>query len=93
MINWKEVGKRLRFCRISWKLTQTQVSEYLGVKQSQISKLENGTRKLKTEVLEKLCLLYRVDDEWLLYGKGEPTLNWNMTGFTVKPKLCVTYTF
>lgn len=75
MINWTEVGEKLRESRKAWGFTQTQVADYLGISQGQIVKLEKGSRKIrKASMLEKICLLYRIDDEWLLYDKGDSGL-------------------
>lgn len=70
-----KIGERMKICRKSWGFTQTQVAEYLGVQQGQIAKLENGTRTLKQDAIDKLILLFGVNKEWFVDGVGESGLN------------------
>ena len=70
----ENIGTRLRRLRKQHGFTQTQIAEYLGFKQGQIAKLENNQRKLKVSSLEKLCELYRCDENYILHGYGKNTL-------------------
>lgn len=65
------IGKRLKYLRKYNNFTQKQVGDYLNFKQSQIAKLENDERKLKSSSLNKLCELYNCDPEYIINGKGE----------------------
>ena len=60
------VGKNLRKLREENKYTQEQVSDYLGITQSNLSKIENGERNFNMTLLDKLCLLYNCSPEYLL---------------------------
>lgn len=51
MYNLKKIRKER-------ELTQEQVAEFLGIKQSGISHLENGKRVLTMPTVEKLCSFY-----------------------------------
>ena len=70
-MNDKEIGKRLRILRNKWGFTQNQIADYLGFKQSQITKLEKGERILKFSSLMKLCDLYGCDQRYIVFGEGE----------------------
>ena len=74
-MNENELGLRLKEARKSWGFRQRQVAEYLDMTQGQYSRLEIGIRKIQNDVIDKLCLLYNIDEEWLLYGEGESNLN------------------
>ncbi len=65
------VGERLRNLRKMHNFTQKQVADYLGFKQTQIAKLENNDRTLKSSSLNKLCELYNCTPEYILKGIGE----------------------
>lgn len=65
------VGNQLKKLRTEYGFKQIQIADYLGFKQSQITKLENGERKLKLSSLNKLCDLYDCPPEYILEGKGD----------------------
>lgn len=62
------LGQRLKKLRKDWGFTQKQVAEYLGVTQSQVARIEKGIRPLREEHIDKICLLYRIDEFQLLNG-------------------------
>lgn len=62
-MNYKEKLKNLR---IDNDITQTQLAEILGVKQTAISKYEKGLREYKIEDLIKLCRFYNVSSDYIL---------------------------
>lgn len=57
---------RLRGLRKESKITQEQLAKYLGVDQSMITKLENGTRSLNVTLIEKICNLFGCSDAYLI---------------------------
>ena len=65
------IGDRLKKLRKMHNFTQEQVAEYLGFKQTQIAKLENNSRKLKSSSLNKLCELYNCPKVYIIKGIGE----------------------
>ena len=60
------VAKNLTNLRREYGYTQEQVSSYLGITQSNLSKIENGDRNFNMTLLDKLCLLYNCSPEFLL---------------------------
>ena len=60
------IGKNLYKLRRENGYTQEQVSSYLGITQSNLSKIENGERNFNMTLLDKLCLLYNCSPEYLL---------------------------
>lgn len=61
-----EFGSRLRQLRKDRKLTQQQLAELIGVKNSVISFYEVGERTPSPEVLRKLALALHVTADYLL---------------------------
>lgn len=62
----KEIGRILNKLRRENGYTLEQVSNYLGITQSNLSKIENGDRNINMTLLDKLCLLYNCSPEYLL---------------------------
>lgn len=58
--------RRIRDLREDSDLTQQQVSERLGMKQSQYSLYERGHRDIPTDILIKLAFLYGTSTDYLL---------------------------
>lgn len=59
-------NNRLKELRKESKITQEQLASYLGVDQSLITKLENGTRSLNTTLIEKICNLFGCSYDYLM---------------------------
>lgn len=65
------LGNRLKFLRKKHNFTQREVGDFLDISQSQLAKVESNERNLKLTKLLKLCDLYNVSEEFLLYGQGD----------------------
>lgn len=63
------LAKRAKSRRLALELNQAKVAELSGLKQSDISKIENGLI-LKTTGLVALAKALRCDPEWLATGEG-----------------------
>ena len=61
---------RLKELRKKSNLTQEQMAKYLGVDQSMITKLENGTRVLNVTFIDKICSLFGCTEDYL-FGASE----------------------
>lgn len=57
---------RLKQLRKESKITQEQMANYLGVDQTMITKIENGTRNLNVTLIEKICTLFGCSDAYLM---------------------------
>ena len=62
----KEIAERVKSLREEHNFSQSQVAKYLGVDQSNLSKMERGERKFKLSSLKKLCLLYNCSEDYIL---------------------------
>lgn len=58
--------RRVRDLREDHDLTQQNVADYLGMKQSQYSRYERGIRDIPTDILIKLALLYNTSTDYIL---------------------------
>lgn len=63
--------QRIKSLRKESKLTQEQMASYLEVDQSLVTKLENGTRNLNVDLIEKICNLFGCTEEYLLGESDE----------------------
>ena len=57
---------RLKDLREDLDITQTDIAEYLHIKQNTYSQYENGQRQLPIEVLTKLADYYGVSTDYIL---------------------------
>ncbi len=65
---------RVKDLREDHDLTQQYVSEYLGMKQPQYSRYENGLRDIPTDVLIKLSKLYTTSVDYILGLTDNPQI-------------------
>lgn len=82
-----EFGLRLRQLRKDRKLTQQQLADLIGVKNSVISFYEVGERTPSPDVLRKLALALHVTADYLLGIEREATLD--ATGLDEQDRLVV----
>lgn len=57
----KTIGEKLKQLRENSKLSQKQLSSYLNIDQSYLSKIESDERPVNVEILEKLAVLYGIE--------------------------------
>ncbi|MCF0116071.1 MAG: helix-turn-helix transcriptional regulator [Erysipelotrichaceae bacterium] len=60
------VGERVKMLRKESGITQEQLANYLGIDQTTVTKLENGTRKLNVTLMERICELFGCSEYFLL---------------------------
>jgi transcriptional regulator with XRE-family HTH domain len=58
--------KRLRELREDNDMTQRAIAEILKMPQTQYLRYEQGQRDIPTEVLKRICLLYKVSADYIL---------------------------
>ena len=64
--------RRLRDLREDHDLTQKQVADYLGMKQPQYFRYEQGYRDLPTDILIRLADLYHTSTDYILERTDNP---------------------
>ena len=62
----KEYYEILRELREDHDLTQKQIAEYLGMKQPQYFRYEQGYRDIPTDILIRLADLYTTSTDYIL---------------------------
>lgn len=63
------VGARLRRLREYLGFTQQQVADRLGLPRPSVTLIESGDRRLAADELVRLCALYRVSPEAVLFAR------------------------
>ena len=64
-------NERIKLLRKTLELSQEAFGEKLGIKNSAVSKIENGENGLKEQLAKLICRTYNVDYFWLTEGKNE----------------------
>ncbi len=67
----ESISSRLKTIRKLLKLNQDIVSQKLQITKQTLSRYENGTRFPDSLFLQKFGSLFKVNANWLLYGKGD----------------------
>ncbi len=66
-----EANERLKEVRKHLGLTLEKFGEKIGLKKNSLSTLENGKSTLTEQTILLVCKEYKVNKNWLLYGKGD----------------------
>ena len=67
----KILNERLKILRKQLKLTQKNFGEYMGIKTSTYSDIENGRRELTERNKTLLCSSLNINPVWLETGQGD----------------------
>jgi len=67
-VRGKEIGARLKECRVRALLSLGDVAEEMSVTKQAVSSWENGRTKLNALQLADLVLLYGVSADYILFG-------------------------
>jgi transcriptional regulator with XRE-family HTH domain len=62
------LGQRLRLARQG--LSQQATADKLGIPQSTWNNYESGRNKPDLELLDKICVVFGIKTDWLLFGRG-----------------------
>ena len=70
----RQIGRRLTEARDAAGLSQRELADHLGVKESTITKWESGERSPRGQRVSKLAGILGVSLSWILVGRGvEPS--------------------
>ncbi|MGN0531234.1 MAG: helix-turn-helix domain-containing protein [Eubacterium sp.] len=67
--------RRIRDLREDNDKTQTEIASYLGMKQPQYYRYENGLRDIPSDILIKLADYYKVSVDYMLGRTNNPKIN------------------
>ena len=68
----EHINERIKQIRKESGLTQSQFAEQIGLRQNSIALLESGKRMPSDQTILSICREFRVQQEWLRTGEGEP---------------------
>jgi len=68
-MNTQTIGERLKTLRTLHNFDITSIADFLEITTDDIKSLEDNTMKLKVSQLERLCDLYNIDEDYIVYGK------------------------
>lgn len=64
-----EIGGRLKELRKTHHYSQQDLSRELGLSQGMLSSIENRKSTISLSTLTKVCEIFKVNTEWLIYGR------------------------
>ena len=67
-MDYQDLGRRIRDCRKSKKMTQEQLAEMTGISASFLGHIERGSRVASIDTLVALCNALNVRADYLLAG-------------------------
>ena len=66
------MNERVKEIRKALKLNQADFGERLGLRNTAISKIENGENGVTDQTLKSICREFGVNESWLRTGEGDP---------------------
>lgn len=96
MIDYKRIGRRIAYYRKNAAVTQSALSEQLGVTESYISQIERGSAKVSLNRLGQIAELLRIDAALLISDCGtgmegvEPELARIIKGWSEEQRMLLT---
>lgn len=78
MIDYKDIGQRIRDIRRNKGLTQGELAEQLGISTSFVGHIERGGRVASLETLIAICNTLKVNPQYLLAGSLDDELTRDM---------------
>lgn len=73
------IGKRIKFLRGKYKVSQAKLAKGAGVQRGNISHYELGDWNPNYETTKKIADFFNVDPDWLYYGDEIPNYNVNIS--------------
>ncbi|WP_456370513.1 helix-turn-helix domain-containing protein [Thermodesulfatator atlanticus] len=67
-----QIGKKIKYVRKHYKLSQEEFAAYFGISQRSLSALEIGERRIDFNVLNTLVQKFQVNPMWLFFDEEEP---------------------
>ncbi|MDR0792758.1 MAG: helix-turn-helix domain-containing protein [Chitinophagaceae bacterium] len=74
------IGLRIKKIRTAKKLTQGEFSKIIGIKQTDLSHIENKSLEISIDILSKIIYNFDIDANWLLSGKEKTQRNEHKIG-------------
>lgn len=68
------MNERLKILRKQLGFTQAEMAENMNLSQTHISALENGSKGITDRLVDDICRIFNVNEEWLRTGNGDMLL-------------------
>ena len=68
MINFKQIGQRVRNARNDKGYTQEEFSEILGISVEHLSRIETGSCRPSLNLIEKISVAFQISEETIMFG-------------------------
>lgn len=65
------MNNRFKEIRKAVGLTQAEMADKIGIKQSTVTAYETGNREVSDRTVKSICSVFSVSEDWLRYGEGE----------------------
>ncbi|MCX0353448.1 helix-turn-helix transcriptional regulator [Clostridium perfringens] len=65
------MNHRVKILRKRLGLTQEEFGKKINIGRSNLSSIESGRTNLSNRVVSDICEKFKVNEDWLRYGKGE----------------------
>lgn len=65
------IGERIKKIRKTLQLNQVSFAKKINLKQAAIGLIENNQRNVSDRVIQDICRVYNINENWLLFEKGE----------------------
>lgn len=70
-IDQKSVQQRIESLKDLKKMNQSEFAKALGIQQSDLSSYLSGKKKIGITLINRICLEFSINKEWLQTGKGD----------------------
>lgn len=70
-------NERVKQLREALGQSQEQFGASIGISKSGISNIENGLRKVTEKHIKLICMIYKINEDWLRNGKGKMDIKSN----------------
>ena len=68
MINFKEIGARIKRLRQENHMTQEKFAEILDISTEHLSRIETGSFRPSLGLIERICAELHIEEETLMFG-------------------------
>ena len=68
IVNYKDIGARIKKCRESLGLTQEQLCDHVNISKQHLSNIECGKNGMSIEILSFICQDMNISSDYILFG-------------------------
>jgi len=79
MVNPMTLGEKIRYLRKKNKLSQKRLGELLSMHENHVGRYENDQSVPTSPVIKKLCEIFKVPADYLLFDENELNISGNIS--------------